>query len=96
MLADAVFLRPDERRDIAEIARAKGVRFTGLWLEAAPELLARRIESRERDASDADVEVMRRQVALDPGSIAWHRVDAGGDVERTTELASAILAEQPT
>ena len=96
VLADAVFLRPDERRDIAEIARAKGVRFTGLWLEAAPELLARRIESRERDASDADVEVMRRQVALDPGSMTWHRVDAGGDVERTTELASAILAEQPT
>ena len=96
VLADAVFLRPDERHDIAEIARAKGVRFTGLWLEAAPELLARRIESRESDASDADIEVMRRQIALDPGPVTWHRIDAGGDLARTTERASAILAELPT
>ena len=96
VLADAVFLRPEERSAIEEVARAKGVRFTGLWLEATPEMLARRIESRERDASDADVDVMRRQSMLDPGPITWHRVDAGGDSERTAERASAILAADAT
>lgn len=96
VLADAVFLHPDERRAIGEVARSKGVPFTGLWLVATPEILARRIESREHDASDADVAVMRRQATLDPGPMAWHRIDAGGDIERTAEQARAILAAEAT
>jgi len=40
--------------------------------------------------------VMHRQIALDPGPMTWHRIDAGGDLARTKERASAILAEQPT
>lgn len=91
-VADAVFLRPDDRRSIGEVARAEAVRFTGFWLEATPEILARRIESRERDASDADVEVMRRQATLAPGAITWHRIDAGVDLERISEQARTILA----
>ncbi|HEV3175309.1 MAG TPA: AAA family ATPase [Stellaceae bacterium] len=96
VLADAVFLRPDERHAIGEVARAKGVRFTGLWLEAAPDRLARRIQSREHDASDATVAVMRRQAALDPGPITWHPIDAGGEIERTTEQARSILVADAT
>ena len=96
VLADAVFLRPDERRAIGEVARSKGIPFTGLWLEAAQDSLARRIETREHDASDADVAVMRRQAALDPGPITWHRIDAGGGIERTAEQARAVLAAEAT
>ena len=96
VLADAVFLRPDERQAIGEVARLKGIAFTGLWLEAAPEVLARRIERREHDASDATVAVMRRQTTLDSGPIAWHRIDAGGGIERTAEQARAILAAEAT
>jgi hypothetical protein len=96
VLADAVFLRPDERQAIGEAARSKGVPFTGLWLEAAPEVLARRIEGREHDASDATVGVMRRQTTLDSGPIAWHRIDAGGGIERTAEQARAILVAEAT
>ena len=96
VLADAVFLRPEERRAIAEVARSKGVAFTGLWLEAAPGSLARRIESRGQDASDADVAVMRRQAALDPGPIEWRRIDAGGDIGRTAARAREILAAVAT
>jgi hypothetical protein len=96
VLADAVFLRPEERQAIGEVARSKGVAFTGLWLEAAPESLARRIEGREQDASDADVEVMRRQAALDPGPIGWRRIDAGGGIEHTVEQAREILAADAT
>jgi len=96
VLADAVFLRPDERQAIGEAARSKGVPFTGLWLEAAPEVLARRIEGREHDASDATVGVMRRQTTLDSGPIAWHRIDACGGIERTEEQARAILVAEAT
>ena len=96
VLADAVFLRPEERHAIEEVAGGKGVRFDGLWLEAPPEHLARRIEARKNDASDADVAVMRRQLTLDPGRIAWHRIDAGGDLARTVEQARVVLAREPT
>lgn len=96
VLADAVFLRPDERDAIAKVAALKGIPFTGLWLEAAPEILARRIQDRGEDASDADVEVMRRQAALDAGPIRWRRVDAGGDFSRTVQQAREILAAAPT
>jgi len=95
-LADAVFLRPEERQAIAEVAVHKGIRFDGLWLEAPPDQLARRIESRTNDASDADVAVMRKQTTFDPGPIAWHRIDASGDLARTAEQARAALAAAPT
>jgi uncharacterized protein len=94
--ADAVFLRPDERDRIGKIAAEKGVRFTGLWLEAPPEMLARRIHGRENDASDADVEVMRRQAGLDPGPMAWRRVDARGELADTIARAHAILSADAT
>ena len=95
-IADAVFLHPSERHAIGEVAAASGIRFSGLWLEAAPELLTSRIEGREQDASDADVAVMRRQTALDPGPISWHRIDAGGGLSRTVEQARAILTGDAT
>ena len=96
VLADAVFLKPRERDAIGRVAAEKGVRFTGLWLEGSPELLARRLQDRRNDASDADVEVMHRQAGLDPGPIAWHRIDATGDLKLTLERARAILGAEPT
>ena len=96
VLVDAVFLRLEERQAVAEIGRAKGVRFDGLWLEAPPDRLARRIEARKDDASDADVAVMRKQTTLDAGPIKWRRIDAGGDLARTVQQARAALAAAPT
>jgi uncharacterized protein len=96
VVADAVFLRSDERDVIARVVAETGVRFKGLWLEAAPELLARRLQDRRDDASDAGVAVMRNQARLDPGPISWHRIDASGDLARTAEQARAVLGAEPT
>jgi aminoglycoside phosphotransferase family enzyme/predicted kinase len=95
VLADAVFLRPEERADIGKVAAEKGVRFTGLWLEAEPDLLARRLQGRRNDASDAGVTVMRAQSSFDPGRIPWHRIDASGDLANTADQAQAILDAEP-
>ncbi len=95
VLVDAVFLRPDERDGIGKVAAETGVRFTGLWLDAEPDLLARRLRDRRNDASDADVAVMRNQASIDPGPIAWHRIDAGGDLAHTVEQARAVLSAEP-
>lgn len=79
VIIDAVSARPEERAAFAAIAQRAGIGFTGLWLEAAPEILIRRIAGRARDASDATVEVLRRQLTYDLGPLHWTRIDAGRD-----------------
>ena len=78
MILDAVFLRPEERAAAEAVARDIGVGFQGLWLEAAPEAMAARIEDRRHDASDATVEILKRQLTLPTGPMSWRRLDAGG------------------
>jgi predicted kinase len=76
VIADAVFLDPAHRRGIEAAARAAGVRFDGIWLEAPLDVLRARIRARRADASDATVAVLEAAARVDPGPIAWHRVDA--------------------
>nr|WP_255574871.1 bifunctional aminoglycoside phosphotransferase/ATP-binding protein [Caldovatus aquaticus] len=79
VIADAVFLDPDNRAGIEAAARAAGVPFDGFWLEAPLEILRRRIGARHHDASDATAAVLERAARTDPGPIAWRRTDASGD-----------------
>ena len=79
-IADATYLRAEERNAIAEVARRAGVPFHGLWLEASQQLLEQRIDARRHDASDADRSVLAFQKNLDTGRIDWHRVDTNGDI----------------
>ena len=74
VFAEAVFDRPADRAAIAAVAAGKP--FMGFWLEAAPEILAARIEARRDDASDATAEVMRAQVARGAGEQNWTRLVA--------------------
>jgi predicted kinase len=77
-IVDGVHARPDERVAIADVARGRGVRFVGLWLDTAPGTLITRVEARTGDASDATAGVVRAQLGYDLGAIDWHRVDAAG------------------
>ncbi|MDE2167073.1 MAG: AAA family ATPase [Alphaproteobacteria bacterium] len=89
VIADAAFLRADERAAIAAIANNAGVPFVGLWLDAPEAVLAQRLSTRRGDASDADVAVLRFQLGLDLGLIDWRRIDAASD---GTGAAYAALA----
>ncbi len=42
-IADAVFANVEERIAVAEIAERAGVPFVGLWLEAPPDVMAKRV-----------------------------------------------------
>ncbi|MDO9710117.1 bifunctional aminoglycoside phosphotransferase/ATP-binding protein [Paracraurococcus lichenis] len=77
VIADAAFLRPEERAAI-EAARGEAP-FTGLWLEAPVEVLRARVAARRGDASDAGVAVLEAAAARDHGPLAWQRLDAAGD-----------------
>ena len=92
VIIDAVALRAEERGSFAEVARAAGVRFSGLWLEARPEAMADRIRERVRDASDASPEILAEQLRHDTGKIDWVRIDAGGRAENCLAKARHALA----
>lgn len=91
VVADAVYARPSERQRIEAAAARCGVPFTGLWLEAPPAVLEGRIAGRARDASDATVRILRRQLGYELGEIAWPRIDASGSSAETLALARARL-----
>jgi len=92
VIVDAVFAQPAERAAIAATARAAGVPFIGLWLEAPPKLLAERIQARKDDASDATVSVLQRQLTYDLGPMDWIPLDASGDTATCLAAARAVLS----
>lgn len=79
VIVDGVFADPVEREKIADVAKAAGVIFSGLWLEAPSKTLVQRVQARLEDASDADRSVVERQLDYDVGDLGgWVRLDAGG------------------
>lgn len=90
VILDAVFDRPQDRAWPAALAKAAGVPFAGFWLEAPAEFLEARLRARLRDASDATVEVLRKQLARDPGRIEWHRLDARSEPASIARAARQI------
>ena len=88
VVVDATFIQPELRDRAARLAQEAGVPFHGVWLEAAPEVLAHRIEGREGDASDATVATLKMQLDRDVGPIDWVRVDASGPAQDAAEAWS--------
>jgi len=74
---------------VASAAASAGVPFTGVWLDAPPERMAERLRHRTRDASDATVAVLERQISREVGSIGWMRMDATAPAP---QLATSVLA----
>ena len=73
------------------IAEAEAVAFTGIWLEAPPDVMARRVTERTRNASDADVKVLEMQLGYDLGDLDWARVDSAGSRDDTIKAGLDIL-----
>lgn len=91
VIADAVYLKESQRREIAAAARAAGVPFTGIWLEASRARLEGRVATRTRDVSDATVSIVHMQMQQDPGHLDWLRVDADGGPEEVARTAREAL-----
>jgi predicted kinase len=77
VILDAVFAKPAERREAAQLAARLNVPFDGLWLDLGLDMRQSRITGRQSDASDATPEAAAKQEAYDLGAINWHRLDAG-------------------
>jgi aminoglycoside phosphotransferase family enzyme/predicted kinase len=91
VIADAVFTLPAGRARLEALAAARGIAFTGLWLEAPANLLGDRVEARRGDASDATPAVVRHQLAEDCGKITWQHLDAQPGLEAVLAKARESL-----
>ncbi len=90
VIVDAVFLEPVHRRWIEQVAARSGCGFLGLWLDADQDLLIQRVTDRRFDASDADGDVVRRQLIAGRRTTGWYSIDAGGT--RASAVAQANQA----
>jgi hypothetical protein len=63
VIVDATFLDKEQRDRFRQLAAAKGVAFFILDFVAPAEVLRQRIKLRSGDASDADIQVLERQLA---------------------------------
>jgi predicted kinase len=90
---DAVALREEQRLRFEVVAETAGVPFIGLWLEACPEHMIRRVAERSGDASDASPAIVREQLKQDPGALTWARIDASGDPNATFLGARRAITE---
>lgn len=91
VIADATYLDPEHRHAIAQVAEEAGASFTGLWLQAEIPEMERRLRARRGDASDARVEVLRRQLAAGTDGPGWQAVDTGGDAAATAKRVADLL-----
>jgi predicted kinase len=90
-IADAVFARPSDREAIEQAAATEGLPFVGIWLDAPPDVLVARAAQRHHDPSDADANVIGRQLAADTGPLLWHRVDASSGIDHVLRQATALI-----
>jgi uncharacterized protein len=96
VIVDAVYARPADREAIERATAAVGASFVGLWLDAPETVLITRTEQRRLDASDADAEVIRRQMSQSTGPISWHRLDASGQLQDVAQAARVLLRDRLT
>jgi uncharacterized protein len=83
VICDAVYADPGARAAVAEVARRAGVPFAAVWLDAPDATLLSRVAARRHDASDADADVVRQQLARVRPPDDWVHLDATGPSETT-------------
>jgi predicted kinase len=76
VIADAMFMRPEQRAAVAQAAARASVPFLGLWLTAPTDLLQARVTGRTGDASDATAAVLQSAAENDQGGGDWLTIDA--------------------
>ena len=91
VIVDAVYASARDRDEIAAVAGDCGAPFTGLWIDAAHDVLARRLRDRVADVSDATQQVLGQQLQSDVGRLEWHRLDGSLDAESLEQRAERVL-----
>lgn len=88
VVADAVFDTAAHRAMIETVALGRSVPFTGIWLDAPPELLWQRVAARRGGPSDATVDILSRQLDRGVSRVSWQAIDAA---RQTAEIVGSVL-----
>ena len=80
VIADAVHERAEDRARIETAARAAQAPFDGVWLCAPADQLRARLLTRDPGASDADADVLARQLDRAPAMTGWDRIATTGSL----------------
>ncbi len=92
VIMDAVLDRPQDQATIEQIAQTAGVSFQGIWLDVSKDIMASRIESRTKDASDATVSVLEQQLTKShKKNERWHIIDGNGTQDETLKQTLKLL-----
>ena len=83
VIVDAVFADPSERAGLEAMAKSADIPLHGVFLTAPLDARIARVDSRTRDASDADASVARAQEGYELGPLQWTAVDASGTPAET-------------
>lgn len=95
VIIDATFLQPDHRARAMQAAKDAGVPFQVVFVHAPQEVLEQRIRSRAaagEDASEADVDILHRQLVH--AQLPDARAQDVFAVDTTTPLNAVALAER--
>lgn len=84
VILDATFMQEPGRTAIEQLATSRQVAFHGYWLTGDPVELSRRVAERPQGASDATPDVLKQQLASDPGKVTWRTID-------TTDTATGVV-----
>jgi uncharacterized protein len=90
-IVDAVYARPEERAALRRIAKARDVKFHGIFLTAGLATRMARVGARRGDASDANEAVARAQEGHALGRNDWELVDASEAPDCTLARARKVL-----
>lgn len=91
VVLDATWLDEDERASLPVLAQQCGGQFNGFWLAAETTVLETRVSARRNDASDADVTVVRKQVAQTTVQTSWSQIDASAPPGETLSHVQKLL-----
>jgi uncharacterized protein len=94
VILDAVHAKPEEREAIAALALDMRVPFTGLWLEAPPEVMRRRVAARSGDVSDATPEVVDVQLGYVIGPQNFQQIDASLPLQEVADACLTLIGSQ--
>ena len=93
VIVDGVHAKPEEREAIATCAAKAGVAFAGIWLEAPPDTMRRRIAGRRGDISDATAAVLDEQLMYDLGPQSYAVVDASRPLDEVIASCLRVIGE---
>jgi aminoglycoside phosphotransferase family enzyme/predicted kinase len=94
-ILDAVHAKEQEREAITQLASELDVPFGGIWLNAPPEVLRKRVAERRGDVSDATPDVVDAQLGYKIGQQDFQAVDANRPLDQVVAECLKRIGADP-